>query len=281
MIFENVEKMFKIKSVLSINFLILLTIIKNILSGTIRTEYNFGNQQNPEIDKSYNHVLGRNVYFVTESPEKSMYITAIYPSLTLEVKLKIYTDNSQIINAFNNGQKIYFGFDLLIENIDILSPQGGDPSDFNTDIMICTFSKTDVECHDYVYKKSNNEYLINDGGSILLNNLIPLGFKNIDLNFIQENVIGYKSYFSVKFEKEYPPLFDNITMFNWINYVASDTGEGVIGFYGIVGAGGINSIIVDIPNKIPLYYERHDFIDGCGLDEDNFTFLKFKSFFLI
>ena len=42
MIFENVESMFKIKSILSINCLILISIIKNILSGTIRTEYNFG-----------------------------------------------------------------------------------------------------------------------------------------------------------------------------------------------------------------------------------------------
>lgn len=281
MIFENVEKMFKIKSIISINCLILLTTIKNILSGTIRTEYNFGKQQNPEIDKSYNHVLGRNVYFVTDAPEKSMYITAIYPSLTLEVKLKIYTDNSQIINAFNNGQKIYFGFDLLIENIDKLTIP--DYPNYNTDIMICIFSKTDVECHDYIYNIDDKTYSINDGGEKLLNNLIPLGFKNADLNFIQENVIGYKSYFSVKFEKEYPPLFDNITMFNWINYVASDTGEGVIGFYGIVGVDGNYDIKVNINGNdyIPLYYEKHDFVDGCGLDEENFVFLKIKSFYII
>ena len=136
MIFENVEKMFKIKSILSINYLILIAIIKNILSGTIRNEYNFGKQQNPEIDKSYNHVLGRNVYFVTDGPEKSMYITAIYPSLTLEVKLKIYTDDSRIINAFNNGEKIFFGFDLLIENIDKERPSNSDYNQYNTDIMI-------------------------------------------------------------------------------------------------------------------------------------------------
>jgi hypothetical protein len=280
MIFESVEKMFKIKSILTINSLILLVIVKNILSGTIRTEYNFGNQQNPEIDKSFNHVLGSNVYFVTEAPEKSMYITAIYPSLTLEVKLKIYTDDSRIINAFNNGDQIYFGFDLLIENIDKEEPNSADYDKYNTDIMICIFSKTDVECHDYV-KKDNDEYLLNDGGGILLNNLIPLGFKNIDLNFIQENVIGFKSYFSVKFEKEYPPLFDNITMFNWINYVAADTGEGVIGFYGILDS-SINSIN-DIANSknIPLYSKMLDFVDGTGLEEDNLVFLKIKSFFLI
>ena len=202
---------------------------------------------------------------------------AIYPSLTLEVKLKIYTDNSQIINAFNNGEKIYFGFDLLVENFD-----RGDTNyeNFKTDIMICILSKTDVGCHDYIYYKQQNEYKINDGGSHLLNNLIPLGFSNVDLNFIQENVIGYKSYFSVKFEKEYPPLFDNITMFNWINYVASDTGDGVIGFYGIVGNSIdiIKNITGGPTNNIPLYYERHDFVDGCGLEEDISDFLKNKLF---
>ena len=93
-------------------------------------------QKNPEIDKSYNHVLGCNVYFVTDAPEKSMYITAIYPSLTLEVKLKIYTDDSRIINAFNNGDKIFFGFDLLIENIDKEKPSNSDYYQYNTDIMI-------------------------------------------------------------------------------------------------------------------------------------------------
>ena len=279
MIFESVEKMFKIKSILAINCLILLDIVKNILSGTIRTEYNFGNQQNPEIDKSFNHVLGSNVYFVTEAPEKSMYITAIYPSLTLEVKLKIYTDNSQIINAFNNGRQIFFGFDLLIDNIDKEEPNSLDYNKYKTDIMICIFSKIDVECHDYV--KKGDEYLLNDGGVILLNNLIPLGFKNVDLNFIQENVIGFKSYFSVKFEKEYPPLFDNITMFNWINYVAADTGEGVIGFYGILDS-SINSINDTANSKnIPLYSKMLDFVDGSGLEEDNLVFLKIKSFFLI
>jgi len=99
----------------------------------------------------------------------------------------------------------------------------------------------------------------------LKNNLIPLGFTNIDLNYIQENVIGYQNYFSVKFEKEYPPLFDNITMFNWINYVASDTGDGIFGFYGVVDD------VADIENiqfNEILYIQRHDFVDGFGLDTE-------------
>ena len=265
MSFVNFNNLIKIKSLFSLNFIVFLIIIKNINSkGNIRTSYNFGDKQNPEIDKSFNHVLGRNVYFVTEEPEQSMYITAIYPSLTLEVKLKIYTDSTQLIEAFNNGKKIYFGFDLLIENTDISVENY---NNYHTDIMVCIFDKTDVDCHDYVDNNENEAYELKDGGVIINNNLIPLGFSNINLNFIQENVIGYKNYFSVKFEKEYPPLFDNITMFNWINYVASDTGDGIIGFYGIVEDGRDMSTI---PHDKPLYLERQDFIDGNGLPEKSF-----------
>ena len=265
------------KNILYFYSIILISKIKIISStGTIRQEYNFGKQQDPAIDKSYNHVLGRNVYFVTEQPEKSMYITAIYPSLTLQVKLKIYTDNSQIINAFNAGKKIYFGFDLLIENMDITENHY---NDYSTDIMVCVFDKNNVDCHDYVFNNQGKKYEINDNGSKLKNNLIPLGFTNIDLNYIQENVIGYKNYFSVKFEKEYPPLFDNITMFNWINYVASDTGDGVYGFYGLVD--DVNDI-----NKIKyseiLYIQKHDFVDGFGLDSaTNLSFYKKYLFIFI
>ena len=263
--FINFKNILNIKLLWPINYIIFLITIKNIiLKGNIRTSYNFGDKQNPEIDKSFNHVLGRNVYFVTEEPERSMYITAIYPSLTLEVKLKIYTDSIQLIEAFNNGKKIYFGFDLLIENTDISVENY---NNYHTDIMVCIFDKNDVDCHDYVDNIENEAYELNDGGVILNNNLIPLGFSNIDLNFIQQNVIDYKNYFSVKFEKEYPPLFDNITMFNWINYVASDTGDGVIGFYGIVEDGMDMSTI---PHDKPLYLERQDFIDGNGLPEKSF-----------
>lgn len=265
MSYINLNYLFKLKSLLSLNCIVFLIVIKNIISkGNIRTSYNFGDKQNPEIDKSFNHVLGRNVYFITEEPEKTMYITAIYPSLTLEVKLKMYTDSTELIEAFNSGKKIYFGFDLLIENTDISVENY---NNYHTDIMVCIFDKNDVDCHDYVDNIENEAYELNDGGVILNNNLIPLGFSNIDLNFIQENVIDYKNYFSVKFEKEYPPLFDNITMFNWINYVASDTGDGIIGFYGIVEEGMDMS---RIPHDKPLYLERQEFIDGNGLPEKSF-----------
>ena len=253
------------------NLLLFILLIYQISCGKIRTEYNFGNQQDPEIDKSYSHLLGRNIYFVTEQPEKSLYITAIYPSLTLEVELKLYTDSSQIIEAFNSGKKLYFGFDLMIDNIDI---KVNNYNFYKTDIIICFFDKNDVECHDYIFDKSTNEYLLNDGGARLNNNLIPLGFSNSNLNFILKDVIEYKTYFSVKFEKSYPPLFDNVTMFSWMNYVGSDNGEGVTGFYGIMEDGmDINTIL----NNKPLYIERHDFYDGSGLpNSDLFLCMKYN-----
>jgi len=254
------------------SYLILfILLIYRISCGKIRTEYNFGNQQDPEIDKSYSHLLGRNIYFATDNPEKSLYITAVYPSLTLEVDLKLYTDSTQIIDAFNLGKKLYFGFDLMIENLDI---KVLNYNNYKTDIIICFFDKTDVECHDYIYDKTAEEYLLNDGGIILNNNLIPLGFSNNNLNCILNNVIEYKTYFSVKFEKSYPPLFDNVTMFSWMNYVGSDNGEGVTGFYGIMEDGmTINTISIDKP----IYYERHDFYDGSGLpNSDLFLCIKYN-----
>ena len=249
--------------------MILILLIYKINTGKIKTEYNFGKYQDPEIDKSYNHLLGRNIYFITEEPEKSFYITVLYPSLTLEVALKFYTDSTEIIEAFNEGKKLYFGFDLMIDNIDI---KVENYNNYRTDIIICFFNKTDVECHDYIYDKIKEEYLLNDNGIKLNNNLIPLGFSNNNLNIILENVIEYKTYFSIKFEKEYPPLFDNITMFSWMNYVGEDTGEGIIGFYGIMDEDMDLNII---SKSKPIYYERHDFYDGAGLLDDD-IYLKFK-----
>ena len=59
-----------------------------------------------------------------------------------------------------------------------------------------------------------------------------------------------------------------------MNYVGSDTGEGVIGFYGIMETGmTINSIL----KTKPIYIERHDFYDGSGLPNFgkylNFSFI--------
>ena len=232
-------------------------------SASIVSQYNFGYYQNPEIDKLYNHLLGRNIYFITEGENKTMYTCIIYPSLTLEVKLKMYTSSKSIINAYNNGEKIYFGFDLLIDNTDL------SVKEYNTDIIVCIFDKNNVNCYDYVYNTNTGIYIRNEGGAISYNNLVPLGFDKIQLNVIQKNVIDYDIYFGIKFEKIYPELFDNMTMFNWINYVAADTGDGVFGFYGIVPK-GVNDM-VSIDEKECIYIERRLFDDGDGLpDISNF-----------
>lgn len=250
--------------------LILLTIFLGNISFSksvnIKSEYNYGHYQNPEIDKSYNHLLGRNIYFVTEEEDnKSMYITVIYPSLTLELTLKMYTSSKKLIDEFNNGKKLYFGLDLLIDNTDSTL------TNYNTDIIICIFDKESIECYDYVYQIDTEEYIRNEGGSISNNNLVPLGFQDIELNIIKSNVIDYDYYFSIKFEKSYPDLFDNITMFNWINYVASDTGDGVFGLYGIVGEKGMINIKKDEID----YIEKRLFDDGEGLaDKENGEYLK-------
>ena len=58
-----------------INYIFILYILLSTYAKKITTEYNFGEYQDPDIDKSYSHLLGRNIYFVTEVPEKSFYIT--------------------------------------------------------------------------------------------------------------------------------------------------------------------------------------------------------------
>ena len=77
-----------------INYIFILYILLSTYAKKITTEYNFGEYQDPDIDKSYNHLLGRNIYFVTEVPEKSFYITVLYPPLTSEVESKLYTDSA-------------------------------------------------------------------------------------------------------------------------------------------------------------------------------------------
>ena len=249
-----------------LTFLYLISFNKNSYSysATIKSEYNFGFYQNPEIDKLYNHLLGRNIYFITEGENKTMYTCVIYPSLTLEVTMKMYTSSKTIINAFNNGKKLYFGFDLLIESTDSSLKQ------YNTDIIICIFDKKTIDCYDYVYNTLTEEYIRNEGGKISYNNLVPLDFDKIELNVIQKNVMDYDNYFDVRFEKKYPALFDNITMFNWINYVAADTGDGVYGFYGIVPD---NDDITVLNEHDCIYIEKRLFGDGDGLPNSKGNFI--------
>ena len=68
-------------------------------------------------------------------------------------------------------------------------------------------------------------------------------------------------------------------MFSWMNYVGSDNGEGVTGFYGIMEDGmDINTI----SNDKPLYYQRHDFYDGSGLpNSDLFLCMKYNVIYIL
>lgn len=270
----------QIRSFLNL-FIIISIISKNPKEESIiESDCNYGDRQNPEIDKSYNHLLGRNIYFITEGNEKTMYATVIYPSITLEITLKMYTSSKTLINAFDEGKKLYFGFDLIIENTDITL------RNYNTDIILCIFDKNNPTCYDYVNDTANGLYIRNQDGIISNNNLIPLGFQNIKLNVIKEKVMGgYEYFFGIKFEKSYPPLFDNITMFNWINYVASDTGEGIIGFYGVVDD---ESELIQFSKDKPIYFEIHNFEDGAGLpseysnyNRENLFILSLLSFALL
>ena len=185
----------------------------------------------------------------------------------------MYTNRKDLIKAFNDGNKIFFGFDLLIPYSDVLGRT--DYEKYKTDIMICIFTKTEIDCHDSYYNKSNDNdpgiYYINSDRSFS-NSMIPFGFIDVELNCIQENVIDFDNYFSVNFKKEYPPDFDKVTMFNWINYVASDTDHKIIAFYGILE----NDIQDGIKDNECLYREEQDFIDGQGLNTDFCLIVKNK-----
>lgn len=239
--------------------------IKNKL---IEPHYNFGNHQNPEIDKLYKHLKGRNIYFVTQEPEKTLYTIIIYPENTLEIGLKMYTDSNIIIEALNKGKKLYFGFDLLMNNMDITL------SEYNTDIVICIFDLHDANCYDYAYDIHNKKYINNTNAKITNNNLIPIDFSSVELNLLKENVLEYKNYYCVTFTKTYPELFDNVTMLNFFLFAASQMERKTVGFYGIANSEEeLNEISL---NKI-LYYKEIEFVDGAGLEKEFSNYLKNKS----
>ena len=62
--------------------------------------------------------------------------------------------------------------------------------------------------------------------------MIPLGFNRTTSVVLDENVIGYHSYYSVSFDKDYTRNFDNITMFNYFYYQAEALKAQVTAFYG-------------------------------------------------
>ena len=263
-------------------FIFILSIIlilneRNIsFSKLVSPKYNFGNQQNPEIDKLYKHLQGRNIYFITDDPEKTLFIIIIYPENNLKIGLKMYTDSELLINSLNSGKKLFFGVDLVVNNTDIFFP------DFNTDIVICNFDLNDTNCNDYVFDLTDNYYKINKNGDITNNNLIPINFELVELNLLKQNVMEYKNYYCVDFIKNYTKYFDSIYMINYFLFSAMKMNRSIIGFYGVVDS-------VEELNKISveqiLFYREVKFVDGIGLNNsfDFYKYIFFKSilFFII
>jgi hypothetical protein len=256
--------------------LFLLLFLFNFLHfncNKIKPKYNFGKKQNYKIDLLYKHLLGCNLYFLTLDKEtyKTIYSIILYPSTSLIINFKMYTNDNYIINNFNSGKILFFGLDLNISNTDITLTQ------YNTDSIICFFNNNKAECHDYVYDINEEKYKINDDEKLTNNNLIPSGFNDIKLNILTEDVIDFTNYYQISFEKKYNINFDNITMFNWINTVASEMGYTVNGFYGFKN--NLNDIdyirIEDCYLLNNIYFK-----DGAGL-EDNSKINKIHIFFII
>ena len=254
--------------------LCLISLYSIYKSKLIKPTYNFGNKQNYHIDLLYNHLLGNNLYFFvnTSGSLTSQFSITLYPSLSLIIKFKIYTSDIQLINALENGKIIYFGLDLNITNTDITLP------DYKTDVIVCAFDKKDAYCSDYVYQISTGKYLFNDQGQVCKNNLIPLGFDNIQLNILTKNVMDFKNFYSVNFVKNYPDLFDNITMFNWINYVGNDMEQNVSGFYGITDS--IDNI-KELKPSSTLFYKTIAYEDGSGISEETSFYLSFNKIIIL
>jgi hypothetical protein len=156
----------------------------------IKSKYNFGKKQNYKIDLLYKHLLGCNLYFITNESEsiKTIFSIIVYPSTSLIINFKMYTNDNNIINSLNSGKYIFFGLDLNISNTDITLTQ------YNTDTIICFFNNDDAVCHDYVFDTKNEKFKLNDNEILTNNNLIPIGFNNIKLNILTDNVIDFTNY---------------------------------------------------------------------------------------
>ena len=255
-------------------FLFLLCFRNLNCNNKIKAKYNFGKKQNYKIDLLYKHLLGCNLYFLTldtKDTYKTIYSIILYPSTSLIINFKMYTNDNYIISNFNSGKILFFGLDLNISNTDISLTQ------YNTDSIICFFDNNNAECHDYVFDKNEEKYKINDNEYITNNNLIPIGFNDIKLNILTEDVIDFTNYYQISVEKQYSINFDNVTMFNWINSVASAMGYTVNGFYGFKD--NLNDIENIKTNECYLL-NNINFKDGAGL-EDNSKINKIHKIFII
>jgi hypothetical protein len=243
-------------------FILIFPLINIVCSSKLSPRYNFGNHQNPEIDKLYKHLKGKNLYFIKDGQGKTMYTIIIYPEDNLKIGLKMYTDSEEIISSLDKGKKIYFGIDFYINNTDISL------SDYNTDIVICYFDTNDANCNDYIYDLNDGLYKINKNGEISNNNLIPIGFELTELNLLKENVMEYKNYYCVDFIKNFTENFDYMAMINYFLYSATVMNRNVIAFYGI--AESENELNVIKADQM-LFYQQVKFIDGIGLQNHSFS----------
>jgi hypothetical protein len=256
-------------------FILIFPLINIVCSSKLSPRYNFGNHQNPEIDKLYKHLKGKNLYFIKDGQGKTMYTIIIYPEDNLKIGLKMYTDSEEIISSLDKGKKIYFGIDFYINNTDISL------SDYNTDIVICYFDTNDANCNDYIYDLNDGLYKINKNGEISNNNLIPIGFELTELNLLKENVMEYQNYYCVDFIKNFTENFDHVTMLNYFLYSASVMNRNVIAFYGV--AESENELNVLNADQM-LFYKQVKFIDGIGLSNHSFSIYNnkiFKSFLIL
>ena len=253
------------------NLIILIFSLFNTFcySNLVSPRYNFGNHQNPEIDKLYKHLKGKNLYFIKDGQDKTLYTIIIYPEDNLKIGLKMYTDSEEIISSLDKGKKIFFGIDFCINNTDISL------SDYNTDIVVCYFDLNDAKCNDYIYDLSDGLYKINKNGEISNNNLIPIGFELTELNVLKENVMEYRNYYCVDFIKNFTENFDYVAMLNYFLYAASVMNRDVSSFYGIAESENeLNTIREDQM----IFFQQVKFIDGIGLTNHSFSIYNYKIF---
>lgn len=258
-------------------YLFLMFTSLNISSKLLEPEYNNGNYQDPNLDKTYSNVDGQNLYYLSKGYDKTMYNIVLNPKETLEVTLKIYTDSESLIEALDMGGKLYFGFDFMVDN--------SKDKKYNTDIIICIFDKVDVNCFDYLYDNENDKYIRNDNGIKSPNKLIPLGFENVTLNILTKNVVEYKNYYCIKFNKKFLEPYQNTTLYNWVKFLPDDIIHYVSGFYGLIGE---EEDLKEFSPRILMYNHKILFENGAGLkkttpNENIFqliSFLKYGLFVL-
>lgn len=227
----------------SMKIYILIYILTYTFSKLIPPEYNNENQQDPDLDISFSDINGTKLYYSTKGYDKTNFSIALIPNITLEAYIKVYTNSESLIEAIENGYKLFFGFDFMVHNIN--------SKDYNTDIIICIFDKKEVNCYDYLYDTKKDKYIINSNGTISNNFIIPLGFQNFTLNILTKDVIGYKNYYCVNFNKKYNEQYQNYTLYNWIKNMRSDITHKVIGFYGIIEK---EDDLKEFPRNFPIYY---------------------------